>query len=124
MTESFRATLPAARAALFGFRQELRDWLQALPLAPRVRDALVLAAHEAVANGIEHGNGSPVRVEGNSNGRELVIDVTTKGSWAPSEQDDPLAERGRGMTLIRALTEFELLVGDGHVTIRLRPSTT
>ena len=125
MTESFSVTIAADRALLFGFRQDLREWLQALPLTPRARDALVLAAHAAVANGIQHGNGAPVHVAGSAEGGDPVIEVTTKGSWTPvSEHDDPLAEHGRGVTLIAALTHFERVVGDDCVTIRLRPPQT
>jgi anti-sigma regulatory factor (Ser/Thr protein kinase) len=120
----FKASLPADATVLFDFRRSLRDWLQTADLESGAEDALVLAVHEAVANGIEHGRGSPVRVEGSANDGGLVVEVTTKGSWEPgSEEDGALAQRGRGLTLMRRLTEeLELLVDDGCVRIRLRPS--
>jgi anti-sigma regulatory factor (Ser/Thr protein kinase) len=89
------------------------------------RDALVLAIHEAVANGVEHASGSPVRVEGRVENGALLFEIKTKGSWQLSQgaADQVLAERGRGLTLMRGLTEqLEVLVDDESVTIRLRPS--
>ncbi len=121
----FTATVPASPGVLFQFRRSLRDWLQTCELGSRAADALVLAVHEAVANGIEHGSGSPVRVEGSAQDGDLVVEITTKGSWKPgSEGDGAFAERGRGLALMRALTEFELLNDGCCVTIRLRPSQT
>jgi anti-sigma regulatory factor (Ser/Thr protein kinase) len=89
-----------------------------------VQDALVLAVHEAVANGVEHGSGSPVRVEGGVDNGGLVVEVTTRELWVAKHQgDEAFAERGRGLTLMRGLTdELEVLVDDECVTIRLRPS--
>ena len=120
----FKASLPADATVLFEFRRSLRDWLQTADLESGAEDALVLAVHEAVANGIEHGCGSPVCVEGSADDGVLVVEVTTKGSWEPgSGEDDALAQRGRGLTLMRRLTDkLELQVDDGCVTIRLRPS--
>lgn len=84
----------------------------------------MLAVHEAVANGVEHGSGSPVRIEGSVDNGGLVVEVITKGLWvAKPEGDELLAERGRGLTLMRGLTdELEVLVDGECVTIRLRPS--
>jgi anti-sigma regulatory factor (Ser/Thr protein kinase) len=124
LPESFSVTVPADQALLFGFRLALRDWLRRLSLARGAEDALVLAVHEAVSNGVEHGSGEPVRVEGTLNDGRPVVEVTTKGSWiATEEPDGALAERGRGLALMRALTDLELQVDDGCVTIRLRPQS-
>ena len=86
-------------------------------------DAVVLAVHEAVANGFEHANGSPVRIEGGVDDRGLVVEITTRGWWVPSEDPGALAEHGRGLILMRGLTdEAEVLVEDESVMIRLRVS--
>jgi anti-sigma regulatory factor (Ser/Thr protein kinase) len=122
-----KASLPADPAVLFEFRRSLREWLQTAQLDPGAQDALVLAVHEAVANGIEHGSGLPVRVEGSAEDGYPVVEVTTEGSWQPGRSglDGALAERGRGLALMRGLTDqLELLVDDRCVTIRLRPSQT
>jgi anti-sigma regulatory factor (Ser/Thr protein kinase) len=120
----FKASLPADATVLFEFRRSLRHWLHTADLESGAEDALVLAVHEAVANGIEHGSGSPIRVEGSADDGDLVVEVTTNGSWDPrSTEDGALAQHGRGLTLMRRLTDkLELLVDDGCVTIRLRPS--
>ena len=113
----FKASLPADAAVLFEFRRSLRDWLQTADLESGAEDALVLAVHEAVANGIEHGGGSSVRVDRRADVDDLVVAVTTEGSWdLGSGEDDALAQRGRGLALMRRLTEAR------YVTIRLRPS--
>jgi anti-sigma regulatory factor (Ser/Thr protein kinase) len=123
--ETFKSMVPADPGVLFQVRQSLRGWLHTAEFGSEAIDAMVLAVHEAVANGIEHGGGSPVRVEGRAEDGDLVVEVTTKGAWkAGSEGDGALAERGRGLALMRALTKLELLVGDGCVTIRLRPLRT
>ena len=113
----------ADASVLFEFRRSLRGLASTADLESGAEDALVLAVHEAVANGIEHGRDSPVRVEGSATDGGLVVEVTTKGSWDfGSTEDGALAQRGRGLTLMRRLTEeLELLVDDGNVTIRLRP---
>ena len=51
--------------------------------------------------------------------RRPVVEVTTKGSWiATEEPGGALAEPGRGLALMRALTDLELQLDDGCVTIR------
>jgi anti-sigma regulatory factor (Ser/Thr protein kinase) len=121
--EPFAASLPPEAGALLGFRQSLRGWLQTAELESRAENALVLAAHEAVANGVEHGSGSPIRVDGRPEDGGLVIEITTEGSWEPESNDDGvLAEGGRGLALMRGLVDLELQIDDGCVRIRLRPS--
>jgi anti-sigma regulatory factor (Ser/Thr protein kinase) len=121
--QPFSATLPADAGLLFDLRQSLRKWLRTGQLPPTTQDALVLAVHEAVANGIEHANGSSVSVHGGLDDRGLIVDVTTRGPWIANERDDVwLAERGRGLALMKGLTELEIVVSNESVTIRLRPS--
>ena len=55
----------------------------------------MLAVHEAVANGVEHGSGSPVRVEGSVDDGGLVVEVTRKGLWVA--KPEVLAEHGGGV---------------------------
>ena len=114
--------LPANPGVLFDFRRSVREWLLAANLEPSAQDALLLAVHEAVANGVEHANGSPVRVQGSVDNGGLIVEITTKGSWVVNEEADTwLAERGRGLSLMRGLTdELEILTDGGCVTIRLR----
>lgn len=92
-------------------------------LEPGVQDALVLAVHEAVANGVEHAGGSPVQIEGRVDSGGVIVEITSKGLWASNQEaHELLAERGRGLALMRGLTdELNVFVGD-CVTIRLRPS--
>jgi len=121
--ETFKSTVPANPGVLFSFRHSLKAWLETAELGSGDADALLLAVHEAVANGIQHGSGSPVQVEGSAEDGDFVVKITTTGPWGPqSNGDGELAERGRGLVLMRALAELELLVDDGCVTICLRPA--
>lgn len=118
----FKVTLAADAALLFDFRRSLRDWLRASALTDEGRQAVVLAVHEAVANGIDHGTrGSPVLVEARAEGADVIVDVTTAGSWVEHEADRCLDPRGRGFPLMCGLTDgLEVLAGGGSVTVRLR----
>ena len=93
----------------------------ALPV--EAREAVVLAVHEAVANGVEHGTpGSPVSVTARTEEGGVTVEIRTAGPWAephPSSSDvDP---GGRGLALMRSLTNgLEILVDEQFVTIRLR----
>ena len=120
--ERFTANVPANAGVLFDFRQALRGWLLGARIDREVRDALVLAVHEAVANGFDHANGSPIRVEGSMDDGGLQVEITTRGPWVPSDEPaGALAEHGRGLALMRGLTdELDILVEDESVTIRLR----
>ena len=45
-----------------GFRRELRVSLESVGVRGETREALILSAHEAAANGIEHSSGGDVAV--------------------------------------------------------------
>lgn len=85
-------------------------------------DALVLAVHEAVANGMEHGSASSVVVEGRVEESDLVVEITTEGAWRMGPGSHSLLdERGRGLALMRELTSgLDVLVDGERVTLRLR----
>ena len=93
------------------------------PLANAQQDALVLAVHEAVANGMQHGDGdTPVVVEADVRNGDLVVEITTRGAWATEREREGLFDAGgRGLTLMRGLVNRVEIVGDGDsVTLRLR----
>lgn len=101
-------------AALGEVRQKLSDILRASPLAgdQDALDGLVLAASEAVANVIEHGHacdGRPARIEVESRGPTVELRIYDGGGAVPSLDDaslpDATSERGRGLFLIRTLTD-------------------
>jgi anti-sigma regulatory factor (Ser/Thr protein kinase) len=116
--EPFEASLPPDLARLRGLRRELAEWLDSICVDSDRRDAVVLAVHEAAANGIEHANGR-VTVRGTRDEDKLLLVVTNSGRWRgprPSE-----SHRGRGLALMRALlSRMEIRVDADGTTVRMR----
>ena len=119
--EAFAATLEPEPSVLRGFRQRLNDWLIAAEVSAAARDAVVLAAHEAVANAIQNVEPKgPVKVTGHVDDTAILIEVTQAGRWGKAQQDEP-DERGRGIPLIKAyMTDVEFRRERGHTTVRMR----
>ena len=118
-TEVFAASLPADPGLLSEFRQQLAAWLEAAAVAPRARDAILLAAHEAAANAIEHA-AAPVTVVGRVEPDVILIEVTSAGRWAARPQQVS-AERGRGIALMKGLlSDVEILAEEEQTIVRLR----
>ena len=119
----FTLILPSDAAALYGFRVRLNDWLRSLPLSDELRVALLLAGHEAAANGVEHSTG-PVTIEGRFANNRVILEITTTGKWgalgAPASE-----ERGRGMLILKALVpDLEVIPLDAGNLVRLQASTS
>jgi anti-sigma regulatory factor (Ser/Thr protein kinase) len=116
--EVFTATLDADPGLLRQFRQQLIAWLEAAAVAERARNAILLAAHEAAANAIEHA-AAPVTVVGRVEPDVILIEVTSAGRWrAPPRVSD---ERGRGIALMKGLlSEVEILAEEERTIVRLR----
>jgi anti-sigma regulatory factor (Ser/Thr protein kinase) len=117
----FERRLPADLRTLAEVRHDLRRWLADRGLDNRMADDVVLATSEALANAAEHGSGGlaaervhlQVRVEQDTQGgREVVVKVTDTGRWRPATDT---AERGRGLTIARALVD-EVVVESGDGT--------
>ena len=120
--EAFERDLPADLLGLSDLRHDLADWLTGHDVEPEVRDDLVLATSEAVANAAEHGSGLRadenvhVRVRLDSNA-EVVVAVADRGRWrTPSSSH----ERGRGMTIIGALVDSVEIDDQEGTTVVLR----
>ena len=90
-----------------------------------VRFRFVLAANEAVANAIEHGEPSPdgrLRLRISSVGDFLSFEVRDWGSFAVKwPKPSALQERGRGLAMMASLVdELDLQPSDGCTIVRLR----
>ena len=82
---------------------------------PEIRDRLVLVAGEVLANAVEHGGEHPdldivVQVDGDDHQLDLIIrepqgSVETTSLDQSALPDDLLAESGRGLFLIRTLSD-------------------
>jgi serine/threonine-protein kinase RsbW len=114
--DPFESVLPPDLYRLRGLRKDLSAWLDSVGVANGDRDAVVLAAHEAAANGIEHACGL-VTVRGARQENRLVLVVSNSGRWKgePSQE-----HRGHGLTLMRTLmSRLEIHVEPDRTTVRM-----
>jgi anti-sigma regulatory factor (Ser/Thr protein kinase) len=115
--EPFEATLPPDLSKLRGLRHDLAAWLERVGVSGSDRDAVVLATHEAAANGIEHAAARVVR--GVRDEEKLLVVVSNTGRW----RGRPWGElrEGSGLTVIRGLmSQLDINVGHGRTTVRMR----
>jgi anti-sigma regulatory factor (Ser/Thr protein kinase) len=116
--EPFEASLPPDLAQLRDLRHDLAAWLERVGITGRDRDAIVLATHEAVANGIEHAD-SRVVVRGVRDEEKLLVIVSNGGRWRGPPWDE--RRSGSGLTIIRGLmSQIDINVREGRTTLRMR----
>jgi anti-sigma regulatory factor (Ser/Thr protein kinase) len=111
---AFAATLLSGPTELRGLRDLLRSWLEQTDATVVVRDAVLLATHEAAVNAMTHGEAeSPVNVSAvQDEDGGFTIEVTNGGGW---KEPDP-GHQGRGLAL---MTELMSEVGI-HTRVRMR----
>ncbi|WP_194838174.1 SpoIIE family protein phosphatase [Nocardia sp. XZ_19_369] len=146
-----RLEVPAHPDELAALRRTLKTWLAAAAVPHDLASDLVAAANEACSNSIEHAyrngavpSGRPastdrsmgrvsktlrdpaadinrVQLSATCNTETVVITVTDAGSWKPRSADP--GYRGRGIDMMRALTE-ELDIDHTGPGTRVRMSVT
>jgi len=98
--------------------RQLRRWLTALLPDRPARDDLISVAVELGTNAIQHtssGQGGWFTVEVTQRGAMARIDVTDEGAPSgPEITDDPMSDCGRGLIIVRALSESCGVRGDAH----------
>jgi hypothetical protein len=96
--------------------RQLRRWLTALLPDQPARDDLISVAVELGTNAIQHtssGQGGWFTVEVIQRGALARIDVTDGGAPSgPQITDDPMSDSGRGLIIVRALSESCGVCGD------------
>lgn len=125
--ERYTAALGDDPAEIAAVRLAVHDLAARSGFAERAGD-LVLALDEVIANAQEHGR-PPILVEAWADGR-LVVEVTDAGEgfdrarvWS-THPPPPLGRRGRGLWIIRQLTDLVAVSADGdgtRVRIELSP---
>jgi len=114
----FRVEIPSSTAALPWVSHGLRGFLRAVGWCRRDVFRLDLAVNEALDNAITHGNLNRVervvRLEVRDEGDAVTVKIRDEGLGRPFDPDqlqplsarnDALAERGRGVALMRSLMD-------------------
>ena len=101
-------------------RRTLARWLEEAGATAEESHDLQVACHEACSNAIEHAyrfGENEFKVDAALADGEVAITITDRGSWRPPVDND----RGRGLHLMRALTDaVELIPGENGTTVRMR----
>ncbi|WP_041289439.1 SpoIIE family protein phosphatase [Kribbella flavida] len=102
-------------------RAALRTWLDRCGLAPEVAQNVLVAAGEACANAIEHGNrfdsGGRIRLLAAATADDLHLTVVDNGRWkTPESTSDDDRRRGRGLVLMKALMDEVTITTDSTGT--------
>ena len=111
----FSATLESDPARLRALRVRIAKWLADTDVDFDVREAVMLATHEAVASAIVR-NPPRVGVEARIKGRMVTVLIESDGSWGGLDED----EAGHRMKVIRGLaSEIEFVQQAGNSSLRL-----
>jgi anti-sigma regulatory factor (Ser/Thr protein kinase) len=113
--------IPADAARLVGVRRTLQDWALAAGLPHTTAADLVLAAYEAMANSAEHAyrnRSGTIDLLATCDDDEVVVTVRDRGDWRPPPADP--GHRGRGLMMIRSMSQAEVEPGPHGTTVRMR----
>jgi anti-sigma regulatory factor (Ser/Thr protein kinase) len=117
MEPDFETELPPDLARLGSLRRALADWLTRADVEASAREAVVLAAHEAAANAVQHAD-SAVIVTGFRDGDGVTVVVRNAGPWREAQRSE---FRGRGLPLMHGLmSSVEVASDDGGSVVQLR----
>jgi serine/threonine-protein kinase RsbW len=111
--------LSASADQLAVIRSEVTDWTRQLGVDDTTRQDIVLAVDEAAANAIEHAYpGDPGTVTllaayGRASRMARIV-VSDTGTWRPQPVDS--GTRGRGLAMMKLLTDLFKLCHDPHGT--------
>ncbi|MFF5987154.1 ATP-binding protein [Prauserella flavalba] len=89
-------------------RGELAEWSRGLGLPEQTRDAIAIAAYEAMANVVTHaypaGTTGVLELRADRQGDGVAVVVSDRGRWR-TPPADPGILHGRGLPLIHALSD-------------------
>ncbi len=116
---AFEMRLLPDLSLLASLRSALKVWLEGVGVADPRRSDIVLAAHEAAANAIEHAASlSPIEIHARRSLTSVVVEVRDHGRWRRIRSDEE--GRGRGPTLIEGLVSAAKVESDDRgTTLRL-----
>jgi PAS domain S-box-containing protein len=121
MADTFDVELPTQPEALASMRALLRRWLRGAGGELEIAEVMT-ACGEAATNAIEHaGSGGPFEMSGRLADDVVEIEVRDFGSWRDPREGD----RGRGLSLMRALMDTVSVTPTPEgTTVRLRRTLT
>ncbi len=108
-------------------RHLLEDWLVRVPVEANEAADLLLVASELAANAIRHASGQPgsVLLRASVHGPDVMLEIEDDGGESTvlpgpaDELPDGMAERGRGLFLVRALVDqLDSEVVEGKTVVR------
>jgi PAS domain S-box-containing protein len=111
----FSTTIPADPATLAGLRRELRAWLAGSGYTAD-HDEILVSVCEACSNSIEHAYrfdpSGKIDVRAQIDGSHLTATISDTGQWKVPDPNG--TQRGRGLTLIKALmSDYTIETGSG-----------
>jgi PAS domain S-box-containing protein len=110
--------IEAIPTRLTDVRQHLTAWLRSVNVPESLTADIVLVVNEACSNSAEHAyrglDPGPMRVRAALDGRHIQIEVADSGSWKTPPVNP--GTRGRGLLLMRTLSEEVDLDGTAHGT--------
>ena len=114
--EPFSTIVTHDLTVLRGLRHSFSTWLEGAGASPDVQAAVVLATHEAVANGLQHGEpDSIVTVTARQDGADAFhVAVSNDGGWKEPEP----GHDGRWLSMMTDLMSD--LAVKSSTTVRMR----
>ncbi|PXY30386.1 ATP-binding protein [Prauserella sp. PE36] len=104
-------------------RGELAEWSRGLGLPEQTRDAIAIAAYEAMANVVTHaypaGTIGVLELHASRQADGVAVIVSDRGRWR-TPPAEPGIRHGRGLPLIHALSDrAEIRCADAGTTVTL-----
>jgi serine phosphatase RsbU (regulator of sigma subunit)/anti-sigma regulatory factor (Ser/Thr protein kinase) len=100
-------------------RDALRDYTERCGLSEDEQFGVLVAAGEAIANGIEHGDqepGATIAVDARCENGALQLQIESRGHWRTSQS----LNRGRGITIMRSYAKrVSIMTASGNTRISL-----
>ena len=114
--DALAITLTHDLKLLRGLRYSLANWLELAGASPETQAAVVLATHEAAANGMAHGDpDGTITVTAEQDGTDsFYVAITNDGNW----QEQAPGASGRGLPMMNDLMSDVAITAS--TTVRMR----
>jgi anti-sigma regulatory factor (Ser/Thr protein kinase) len=106
---------------LVGVRKAVQGWALAVGLSRATTDDIVAASYEALANAAEHAypdRPGTIDLLATCTDNDVEVVVRDRGDWRPPPANPGF--RGRGLAMIRSMSQAKIEPGPGGTTVRMR----